>query len=215
MKKLLSTLAITAAALTLTAPASAAVHVDFLQGTPVSTLAGYTVINNFNSAAGITGSGFQIQSASNSNGAQLPLVDSQGTNYLSVLGGGTANLALPAGVSDFAFEWGSLDTYNTLTISMQGGGSLVLIPNQGQLVASPGNGNQSLASTNGTLRIWGDAGEVFSGLKLQSASNSFEMDNLAIKGAVPEASTWAMMIFGLGAVGASMRRKRSVALRFA
>jgi len=215
MKKLLPALALVAGTFTLAAPANAAVHVDFLQGTPVSSLAGFTVVNNFNTAAGITGSNFLIQSAGNGNGAQIPLADSQGTNYLTVLGGGTANLGLPTDTSDFAFEWGSLDTYNTLTISLLGGGSLQLVPNQGQLVASPGNGNQSLASTNGTIHIWGDAGEVFTGLQLQSGGNSFEMDNLAIKGAVPEASTWAMMIAGLGAVGFSMRRKKAVAVRFA
>jgi hypothetical protein len=215
MKKLLPALALVAGAFTLAAPANAAVHVDFLQGTPVSTLAGLSVVNNFDTAAGITGSNFLIQSAGNSNGAQIPLADSQGTSYLSVLGGGTANLGLPTGTSDFAFEWGSLDTYNTLTIGLFGGGSLQLIPNQGQLVASPGNGNQTLPYTNGTLHVWGDAGEVFTGLKLQSGSNSFEIDNLAVKGAVPEPATWGMMLLGLGAVGGAMRRKRAVAVRFA
>jgi len=34
-------------------------------------------------------------------------------------------------------------------------------------------------------------------------------------GAVPEPSTWAMMIFGFGAVGAAMRRRPRVAVRFA
>jgi len=33
--------------------------------------------------------------------------------------------------------------------------------------------------------------------------------------AVPEASTWAMMLAGLGAVGFAMRRKRNVAISFA
>jgi hypothetical protein len=215
MRKLLPALAVIAGATAIAAPANATVYIDFLQGTPVSSLAGYTVVNNFNSAAGITGSNFQIQNNSDGNGAIIPLSDSQGSNYLTVKGGGTANIGLPTATSGFAFEWGSLDTYNTLTINLAGGSSIVLVPGQNQLSSSPGNGNQFLPNTNGTLRIFGDAGEVFTGLKLQSSGNSMEIDNLAIKGAVPEASTWAMMIFGLGAVGTAMRRKRNVAVSFA
>jgi hypothetical protein len=215
MRKLLPALAVIAGATTLAAPAHAAVYVDFLQGTAVSSLADYTVVNTFDSTAGITGSNFQIQSISDSNGAKLPLSDSEGTSYLTVRAGGTADLSLPELTQGLAFEWGSLDTYNMVTISLADGPSIVLVPTLGQLSSSPGNGNQFIASTNGTVRIYGDAGEVFTGIKLQSNSNSLEIDNLAIKNAVPEASTWAMMIFGLGAVGTAMRRKRNVAVSFA
>ena len=214
MRKLLPALAVLAGATIITAPASATVHIDFLQGTAVSSLAGYTVIDNFNTTAGITGSNFQVQTAGNGNGAQIPFADSQGSSYLTVLGGGTASLALPTGTSGFAFEWGSLDTYNTLTIGLLGGSPITLVPHAGDLSTSPGDGDQLAADTNGTLLVWGDAGEVFTGLTLASGTNSFEIDNLAVKNAVPEASTWAMMIVGLGAVGMGMRRKRNVALSF-
>lgn len=48
--------------------------------------------------------------------------------------------------------------------------------------------------------------------------NSFTLDNLTVggtiinnTGAVPEPATWALMILGFGAIGASMRRRRPMA----
>ena len=215
MRKLLATAAITAVT-AFAAPASAAVYVNFLPGVQVSDVAGFTIINKFDNADGITGTGagFIIQNGTNSNGASIPLADSIGTNYLSVLGGGTAELDLPWGTKAFAFEWGSLDTYNTLTISMLPNGTVVLVPGEDYLNASPGNGNQLNPNTNGTVVVYGDAGELFTKLHLASATNSFEIDNLAIQ-SVPEAGTWAMMIAGLGAVGFSLRSRKNVSVRFA
>ena len=39
----------------------------------------------------------------------------------------------------------------------------------------------------------------------------FQLDNVNVAAAVPEASTWAMLIAGFGLVGATMRRRRLVA----
>ena len=39
----------------------------------------------------------------------------------------------------------------------------------------------------------------------------FQLDNINVAAAVPEASTWAMLIAGFGLVGATMRRRRLVA----
>lgn len=41
-------------------------------------------------------------------------------------------------------------------------------------------------------------------------SVSFALDNLTIGNAVPEPATWAMMILGLGMVGAAARRRRQI-----
>jgi hypothetical protein len=216
MRKLMPVLAVIAGATALAAPANAAVHIDFLQGTQVSSLPGFAIMNGFDTTDGITGSGFAIQSDTTGAGAKIPLADSIGTSFLSVMAGGTANIGLPWAISEFAFEWGSLDAYNTLTINLAGGSSIVLVPSFGDLSDSSGNGNQFVANTNGTVHVWSDAGEVFTGLTLQSTYNSLEFDNLSFKpGAVPEPATWGMMIAGLGAVGFSMRRKKAVAVRFA
>ncbi len=56
----------------------------------------------------------------------------------------------------------------------------------------------------------GNAGERFNNLTLSSGSNSFELDNLStLSGAVPEPTTWAMMIGGLAMVGLQMRRRKA------
>ena len=41
------------------------------------------------------------------------------------------------------------------------------------------------------------------------------LDNVSLTAAVPEPTTWGMMIVGFGAVGAAMRRRRSATVRFA
>ncbi len=52
-------------------------------------------------------------------------------------------------------------------------------------------------------------GAVVNQVILRSSSNSFEVDNFAGSiAAVPEPTTWAMMIMGFGAVGAVIRRRR-------
>ncbi len=75
-------------------------------------------------------------------------------------------------------------------------------------------GSHTDPTANGLLKVVGTAGETFAKIRLSSSTNSFEIDNLAVQ-SVPEASTWAMMLAGMGIVGFSMRRKRNVAVSFA
>ena len=218
MRKLLPAVAALLGATALVAPASAAVQIDFIQGGAVSSLVGFTVIDDFNDASGISaGSNYVIQSGDNTNGAALPQADSAGTNYLSVKGDGFATIDFAgAGVSGFAFEWGSLDTYNTLEIVLSDGTILSIVPGLSPLDNPiPASGSHTDPSSNGVLQVAGTAGELFTKITLRATTNSFEIDNLAVQNAVPEASTWAMMLAGMGIVGFSMRRKRNVAVSFA
>ena len=204
------------AATAITAPATAAVQIDFFQGVQVSNVVGFqSVLYNFDSSTPVivsSGAGHVIQNNSDSEGAMIPFADSQGTNYLSVLGGGQVEINLP-NLSGFAFEWGSLDSYNKLIIATLSDGTTQLIPGTTYLNDTGSNGDQLSPLTNGTLRVLGTNGEIFTKLTLISTSNSFEIDNISIA-AIPEASTWAMMIAGLGVVGFAMRRKK-VAVSFA
>ncbi len=210
MRKSVISVGIAAAALIAAVPASAAVNWAFTPDGSVNDLTGYSIFNAFETDTGITGSGYQIKPAiTDGEGAVLPNGD--GSNYLSVLGEGSASIAFGPGVSDFAFEWGSLDDYNTLTVFLEGGDSLTLVP--GVDFFNPANGDQFEPDTNGLFRVWGDAGEIFTSILLESSSNSFEVDNLVVNSAIPEPATWAMMIGGLALVGASMRR-RKVAVSF-
>jgi|GEM_PF-523888 len=189
-------------------PASAAILWSFQPGVPSPGL-GFTVINTFDTTAGITGSGFQIKTPpSDSQGAPPANSIPSDTPYLSVLGGGSATIDFGAAVSRFQFDWGSIDRFNTLTIDSTGA-EKIIVPGGNFINAA--NGNQVSPGTNGLFTIWGDAGETFQSITLTSARNSFEIDNLAIGGmAVPEPATWAMMIMGFGGVGAMMRRRRLV-----
>lgn len=48
---------------------------------------------------------------------------------------------------------------------------------------------------------------VFDGI---GGGGGFELDNVVVNSAVPEPASWAMMLIGFGAIGASMRRRRRV-----
>jgi hypothetical protein len=168
-------------------------------------------MNTFTSTAGIAGSNFQImRPPANGNGAPPANSFPAGTSYLSVLGGSaTINFAAP--VSAIQFDWGSIDSYNTLTVN--GISSITVIP--GSNFANPANGNQSASATNGRFTISGDAGELFTSTTFASTGNPFEVDDLAVRGAVSEPATRAMMILGFGAIGTAMRRRQKVRVSFA
>ena len=185
---------------------------------------GFTVVDDFNSysTVGITGSGFYIHApGSDGDGAQPANSNPPNTPYLTVLGGGSATIAfadLPGvtpPVKAVQFDWGSVDSYNTLTIDYTyslAGSSAVYT---GSEVAPPANGNQSADATNGRFTIWGSSGVTFDSINLASSTNSFEIDNVAV-GSVPEPATWAMMFLGFAGLGyAGFHRGRRTAISIA
>lgn len=160
---------------------------------------GFTLINTFDTAAdqaAVSGSGFIFQTGSNGQGAALP---GNNTPYLSVLGNGAATINFSQVVRSLAFDFSTLDTYNMLTVNFSTGPS-DMVSGDDFLAAGAPNG-----ATSGSFRVNGD-GRLITSITLGSTSNSFEVDNLSIS-AVPEASTWAMMIVGFGLVGSAMRRR--------
>ncbi|HEX7945974.1 MAG TPA: PEPxxWA-CTERM sorting domain-containing protein [Phenylobacterium sp.] len=172
---------------------------------------GFTVINDFVDATGITGSNFKIKTPpSDSEGAFPANSVPSGSSYLSVLGGGFANISFGGAFSAFQFDWGSIDSYNTLTIHGSNG-DRVVVPGTMDF-PNAANGNQFAPGTNGLFKVVGDVGETFTGITLASGQNSFEIDRVAVSGAVPEPATWAMMILGFGAAGSLLRRRRAMAL---
>lgn len=192
-------------ALMAAAPASAAIVFTFTPGGSAPT-AGFTVIDDFNSGAplNLSGSGFQIKNPpADGNGA--PPANSDGSGYLSVLGGGTATLNLGGMFSSIQFDWGSIDSYNTLSVDTTGADPTII---PGATFTNPANGDQVSPGTNGLFTITGTAGEKFNSITLTSSQNSFEIDNLAVAGGVPEPAAWSMMIMGFGLAGGMMRAKR-------
>lgn len=205
MKKLLAAAGLAASTMLVSGPAASAVLFSFDPGDP-SPSAGFVVIDDFDDASGISGgANYEIKTPP-ADGAGAPPANSDpsGTPYLSVKGGGFATIDFAYGVQRFQFDWGSIDSYNTLTVYKQGGGSLVVVP--GGNFPNLANGNQALPGTNGLFTVFGTAGERFTGIRLDSSTNSFEVDNLAV--AVPEPATWGMMILGFAGMGAMIRRRR-------
>ena len=186
------------------APATAATFGFVEKGS--SPANGYTVIDTFDTAAGLVGSNFQIKvPPADGNGAPPSNSVPALTPYLSVLGGGSATYTFAGLVNSFQFDWGSIDAYNTLTIASSLGANIV-IPGSSSF-SNPANGDQSSPSTNGLFTVTGAPGETFTSVTFSSTGNSFEVDNLAIA-AVPEPATWAMMLVGFGLIGAAARYRR-------
>lgn len=208
MKKLL----LTAAALALVAPATAnaAIVFSFTPGASTPT-AGFNVINTFNTLAEqaqVSGT-FQIKTPP-ADGDGAPPATSDGSAYLSVLGGGAATISFPGTFSKIQFDWGSIDAYNSLKIFSTGADPLVI---PGTDFTNPADGNQVSPGTNGVFTIVATGGEKFTGLTFSSSANSFEVDNLAV--GVPEPAAWAMMLGGFGVLGGALRRRRRSNVVFA
>jgi hypothetical protein len=125
-------------------------------------------------------------------------------------GNNAAMLDFFAGLSSLTFLWGSPDTFNDLKITTN-------LTTYDFNVASPGlgiipnSGDQAFAQyVNFTA-----AGEVIESVTFTSSSNAFEVANFQVA-AVPEASTWAMMILGFLGIGfMAYRRKNGAPFRLA
>jgi hypothetical protein len=180
---------------------------------------GFTVIDNFDTAAGLSGVAgvdYLLTTLHNAQGAPPANSIPYDTQYLSVLSGGAVSIDFSAltskPVQAFEFDWGSIDYFNTLTIHSSVG-DIVLVPGSSSF-PNAADGDQIAAGTNGLFSVVGTAGETFSGITLQSGGYSFEIDNLAT-GPVPEPASWAMMIMGMGFMGAALRSRRQALAAFA
>ena len=181
----------------LAAPAGPGVLIDFDSPLPGS----------FNP---ISGSGYGIfngdvpgQAAAPADGPTDASDDT--TDYLAVFGG-SATLLGNVGYSNVSLYWGSIDTYNALDLLDSFG--VVFGTVDASAIGSGGNGNQLSTNTNRRVDIASTA--PIYGLRFRSTGAAFETDNVKFFNAVPEPTTWAMMIVGFGFVGSAMRRRRAV-----
>ncbi|MBW8742882.1 MAG: PEPxxWA-CTERM sorting domain-containing protein [Sphingomonas sp.] len=126
----------------------------------------------------------------------------------------SADLDLSAfgAISSITLLWGSVDTYNLLSVLGTG-----LSFNGGDEGVSPSNGNQVNPSSNRlvTLTFTGADRWNVTGLQFSSTGNAFEFDNVnVVTAGVPEPASWALMLGGFGAIGFAMRSRRKAALSF-
>lgn len=199
--------AATAGLLMLGSAASATVTDSFAEGVS-GFQAGDTVISDFSDCSGLvlTGAGTGCYTGFHDGIAAPPAGDT--TQYLAVLGGGTATFTF-GGTKRISFDVGSVDNFNSITLTLLGAGGPVTLTGS-QITGNAATGDQHSDLTNGRLTIYGTAGEAFTGLVLSSSGNSFEIDNLAVSGAVPEMSSWALFLVGFGGIGAAIRRRRTM-----
>ena len=188
---------------------SAGAHAVTVTSSPfdVAPTVGETLALDFNSntpPAGysITGNNFGYYTNSIPNVAAAPFGDT--TQYLAVLGGGSATISLPKALKSFSIYIGSVDFYNNVTLTLAGGGTQSFT---GTTLPGGSDGSQTSGNTNRRYFFVADGNERITGLTLSSSTNSFEVDNLAT-GAVPEPASWALMIAGIGMVGVAQRRRR-------
>lgn len=157
--------------------------------------------------AGLTFSTFSgtVQVMNTTNGQGAFPAGNTSTRYLSVLGGGSVDITPVVASNRLQLYWGSVDAYNS--IDFWSGGSVVASLTGSDLTPLLANGNQVSQLSNRLVSVFLTNNLTYDFARLSSSGNSFEVDN--ISAAVPEPATWAMMLFGFGALGVlSARRSR-------
>ena len=125
----------------------------------------------------------------------------------------TTTLLLGGSYNYVGLYWGSIDGYNSLTITDASGDHVVSAATFASIL-NPAGGSQN---ADGSLYINIFTDSAITKLTFFSESKAFEFDNLTVA-AVPEASTWAMMILGflgLGFLGYRKSAKVGSAFRMA
>jgi hypothetical protein len=204
MKTILA--AATVAAAAIASPAAAVTFVT-TSGSAASFAPTAGTLVNFNGATpagfSLSGSGYTVDSG-NVSGLRATPAFSDGSRYLAVGAGGVATLASSLTYSTVSIFLGSIDAFNTVQI-LTGAGT-VLASFTGAQFTADANGNQSLPSTNRRITFKAGVGESISGIRFLSSRPALEVDNVVF--AVPEPSTWMMMLIGFGLVGQAMRSRR-------
>ncbi len=143
-----------------------------------------------------------------------PLGDT--TNYMAVLLGGSEEIAYSSLKDSFGLYWGSVDTYNSLAFYS---GAVLVATITGADLGQPVNANGGQTDYASNAYVWITALPQFDRVIAASSSNSFEFDNVVAGSApqipdsvaaVPEPSTWAMLLLGFAGLGyGAFRRSRA------
>ncbi len=195
-KNLISQLAVTLVILAAPAVANATVVVSTgNNGTAISTLTSGVGLDGGATAALAGGAVYTSNALPN---AAIPDPGTVG-NWLAAGpgNGGDATLTLAVNTNYFSFLWGSPDPagWNALHIQTNLGGYDFTATSAG---VNPDNGNQQFAQY---VQFFATGpGELITSVKFGATQNAFEVANFRVS-AVPEASTWAMMILGFLGLG--------------
>ncbi len=189
----------TAAVLALGGAANAMTIASSTNGPDAGAPANQHVIDDFNSAAVLTGS-YSLVTGSLSGQYAAPFQDM--SQYLAVRANQTATLAISPAVKSLSFYWGSIDAYNT--VKFFSGATQVGAFTGSQIPSALADGSQGNPVNNRRVNFTFDGAKV-SSVQFSSTQNAFELDTVAA--AVPEPATWAMLLVGFGLIGMSARRR--------
>lgn len=112
--------------------------------------------------------------------------------------------------------------YSINFTSLQSGAAFAIASNSTVYTFQSFLGSALVESFNSTIgftsssNFYGFSGSNFDSIRITSLSNDFFLiDNIKLStmGAVPEPTTWTLMLIGMAGVGFSMRRKRNTTLR--
>lgn len=117
--------------------------------------------------------------------------------YWNVLGNRTGNLVLSAAVGTLSFLWGSVDTYNTVTLFNTLAGTSLVITNAD--LGNPDAPTIGLGASFVTI-----SGFAFDRVEFGGSGNSMEFSNVA---AIPLPAGGLLLIGALGGLALLRRRK--------
>jgi hypothetical protein len=172
---------------------------------------GATLVTDFATLAGDTGTASLFTGSDPDDAAPAFSSTTRDTaSYLAVQGGESETLVLPEAL-DVNIYVGSLDSYNTISFGGPGAASYTGA-DLAALTGASDNGNQQSGSSNGLFEF-SFAAPVTS-VTFSSTQNSLEV--ASVSSAVPEPSTWAMMLIGFAGLGyATYRKTKTKRMAFA
>ena len=186
-----------------------------LAGSAATTFDNRTVGNmpqmtNTGIAVSFTGTGAFAQGSATGLDASPYVVGTSGTSFGQPVAGydttvyvtsgiGSATLTFAGAQRYLGLLWGSIDPYNLLTFNFSDGTTQSFTGGQALAFGNGANGSEYINFTST---------KSFNSVTASSTANAFEFDNVALT-AVPEPATWALMLAGFGAVGFSMRRRKT------
>jgi hypothetical protein len=144
--------------------------------------------------------------------ADIPKGDVSGGTFLAAgpTSGEPAVLTFETPINYLSFLWGSPDTYNTLAITSTTGTYDFSVNSLG---FSTTDGNQAFSQYVQFVTSPGES-ILSANFANSPAQDAFETANFSVA-AVPEASTWAMIIFGFLGIGIlGYRRSSNAAVRW-
>jgi len=138
-----------------------------------------------------------------------PLGSQEATPYLSVYSGGTAIFNLNSATNYFGLQWGSVDTYNSLSFYDHSGALIGTV--QGAEVIGLGGLNAGDWGVSGTAYADISSTDPIWKVIASSSGNSFEFDNVRVaQTPLPAAlPMFGAVLAGLGVFGGWRRSRRN------